>query len=70
MLPVVAKLLGHSSTIMVERHYGHLAPNTVRSELLRTMPRLGIMEPKEIEAPKQKQKIAKSASKKTNKGRK
>ena len=45
MLPVVAKLLGHADTSMVEKHYGHLAPSTVRSELLRAMPTLGIMEP-------------------------
>jgi hypothetical protein len=34
-LPVIAAQLGHSDTRMVEKHYGHLAPNyvadTVRS---------------------------------------
>jgi integrase len=43
VLSVVAKLLGHTSTKMVERHYGHLAPGTVRAELLRAMPWLGIV---------------------------
>ena len=42
-MPVVAKLLGHASTVMTERHYAHLAKNTVRDELLRSMPTLGIV---------------------------
>jgi len=42
-MPVVAKLLGHASTVMTERHYAHLAKNTVRDELLRAMPTLGIV---------------------------
>jgi len=42
MLTVVAKQLGHRDTTMVERHYGHLANDTVRNELARTMPRLGL----------------------------
>jgi hypothetical protein len=41
-LSVVADLLGHSSIKMVEKHYGHLSRSTVRDELLRAMPRLGI----------------------------
>ncbi|MDR2561788.1 MAG: site-specific integrase [Holophagales bacterium] len=43
VLSVVAELLGHSSIKMVEKHYGHLSRNTVRDELLRAMPRLGIL---------------------------
>jgi integrase len=43
VLSVVADLLGHSSIEMVEKHYGHLSRNTVRDELLRAMPRLGIL---------------------------
>jgi integrase len=42
ILSVVAKLLGHADTSMVEKHYGHLAPSTVRDEVMRTMPKLGI----------------------------
>ena len=42
MLPVVAKLLGHVDTRMVEHVYGHLARSTVRDELRRSMPNLGI----------------------------
>ena len=42
-MPVVAQLLGHASTAMTERHYAHLAKNTVRDELLRAMPNLGIV---------------------------
>jgi integrase len=41
-LYVVAHQLGHSGTNMVERHYGHLAPSTVRDEVMRAMPKLGI----------------------------
>ena len=40
---VVAHQLGHANTKMVERVYGHLAPSTVRSEVMRTMPTLGIV---------------------------
>jgi len=43
VLSVVAELLGHSSIKMIEKHYGHLTRNTVRDELLRAMPRLGIL---------------------------
>jgi integrase len=43
-MPVVAKLLGHANTMMTEKHYAHLARNTVRDELLKTMPMLGIVQ--------------------------
>ena len=39
---VVAHQLGHATTKMVEQVYGHLAPSTVRDEVMRTMPNLGI----------------------------
>jgi integrase len=42
-LYVVAHQLGHADTRMVEKYYGHLAPNTVRAEVMRTMPVLGIV---------------------------
>ena len=48
LLAVVAQQLGHSDTRMVEKHYAHLAPNTVRDEVLKAMPRLGILEPTKI----------------------
>jgi integrase len=43
LLAVVARQLGHSDTRMVEKHYAHLAPNTVRDEVLKAMPRLGLL---------------------------
>jgi len=49
LLSVVAQQLGHSDTRMVEKHYAHLAPNTVRNEILRTMPTLGITKPPKIQ---------------------
>jgi integrase len=42
-LMVVAKLLGHADTQITEKHYAHLARSTVREELLRAMPNLGIV---------------------------
>ncbi len=41
-LLVIAKNLGHSDTKMVEKHYGHLAPNYISDEIRRTAPRFGI----------------------------
>jgi integrase len=41
-LYVVAHQLGHADTRMVENYYGHLAPNTVKDEVVRRMPKLGI----------------------------
>jgi hypothetical protein len=37
-LMVVAKNLGHRDTRMVERHYGHLAPNYVADEIRKSAP--------------------------------
>jgi len=43
-LMVVAKNLGHSSTRMVEKHYGHLAPSYVADAIRAGAPRFGIVE--------------------------
>src|SRR5581483_10272390 len=40
-LMVVARNLGHTTTRMVERHYGHLAPSYVRDEIRKRGPRFG-----------------------------
>lgn len=40
-LMVVAKNLGHSDTRMVEKHYGHLAPNYVADAIRAGAPRFG-----------------------------
>jgi integrase len=41
-LMVVAKNLGHSDTRMVEKHYGHLAPNYIADEIKKGAPTFGI----------------------------
>jgi integrase len=41
-LAVVAAQLGHSDTRMVEKHYGHLAPNYVRDTVRSLYSRIGI----------------------------
>ena len=41
-LVYVAAQLGHSDTRMVERHYGHLAPNDMAKAIRRLAPKLGI----------------------------
>ena len=41
-LIVVARNLGHADTRMVERHYGHLAPNYVSEAIRAAAPRFGI----------------------------
>jgi integrase len=40
-LPVVAKSLGHSDTAMVEKHYGHLAPDYISNAIRKGAPRFG-----------------------------
>jgi integrase len=40
-LPVVARNLGHVDTVMVERHYGHLAPSYVADQVRKFAPRFG-----------------------------
>jgi integrase len=41
-LMVVARNLGHVDTRMVEKHYGHLAPNYVADEVRRSAPKFGL----------------------------
>jgi integrase len=41
-LMIIAKNLGHSSTRMIEKHYGHLAPSFVADEIREKAPRFGI----------------------------
>jgi integrase len=43
-LLVVARNLGHSSTKMVEKHYGHLAPSYIADAIRAGAPRFGKME--------------------------
>jgi integrase len=44
-LAVIAAQLGHSDTRMVEKHYGHLAPNYVAATVRAGFGALGIVEP-------------------------
>jgi integrase len=48
-LMVVAKNLGHANTIMVKKHYGHLAPNFVADAIRANAPRFGF-KPRKIVA--------------------
>ena len=41
-LLIVAKNLGHSSTTMVEKHYGHLSPSYISDEIRKAAPRYGV----------------------------
>jgi hypothetical protein len=41
-LMVVAKNLGHRDTRMVEKHYGHLAPNYIADEIKKNAPTFGL----------------------------
>ena len=41
-LQVVAHNLGHSTTRMVEKHYGHLAPSYIAETIRKTAPRFGL----------------------------
>lgn len=41
-LMLVAKNLGHSTTRMVEKHYGHLAPSFITDTIRATAPRYGV----------------------------
>ena len=43
-LAVVAAQLGHKDTRMVEKHYGHLAPNYVADTVRAAFSPLGILE--------------------------
>lgn len=43
-LAVVAAQLGHSDTRMVEKHYGHMAPNYVADTVRAAFGKIGIVE--------------------------
>ncbi len=43
-LMVVAQVLGHADTRMVEKHYGHLAPSYIRDTVRATAMDLGAHE--------------------------
>lgn len=46
-LMAVARALGHADTRMVERHYGHLAPDFINQAIRANAPKFGI----ELERP-------------------
>lgn len=45
---VVAKNLGHTETRMIEKHYGHLAPDYVSREIEEKTPRFGLVKPTNV----------------------
>ena len=45
---VVARNLGHSTTAMVEKHYGHLAPSYIADVIRAAAPRFGYEEPDQV----------------------
>ena len=47
-LAYIAAQLGHSDTRMVEKHYGHLAPNALADAIRTLAPQLGIAEPGKV----------------------
>ena len=47
-LAVIAKQLGHADTRMVEKHYGHLAPNYIADTVRAAFGTLGIFEPSNV----------------------
>src|SRR5215469_17252483 len=47
-LAVIAAQLGHSDTRMVEKHYGHLAPNYVAQTVRAAFGDLGLIEPRSV----------------------
>ncbi len=47
---VVANALGHTSTRMVEKHYGHLAQSYVAEEIRKGAPRFGKVPPSKVRA--------------------
>src|SRR5262249_2796168 len=48
-LMVLARNLGHTTTRMVERHYGHLSESFVAAEIRRGAPRFGAVEASNVE---------------------
>jgi hypothetical protein len=49
-LMIVARNLGHASTGMVEKHYGHLAPSYITDAIRAGAPRFGIKLDKKVVA--------------------
>jgi integrase len=47
-LVYVAEQLGHTDTRMVEKHYGHLAPNALADAIRKLTPKLGIHQPSNV----------------------
>lgn len=47
-LPVVARQLGHSDSRMVEKHYGHLAPNYISDTVRTAFGPFGILESENV----------------------
>jgi integrase len=47
-LLVIARALGHSTTAMVERHYGHLSPSFITEQIHAGAPRYGIKPDKKV----------------------
>ncbi|MGH8317394.1 MAG: tyrosine-type recombinase/integrase [Steroidobacteraceae bacterium] len=41
-LAIVGEALGHTSTRMVERHYGHHAPSHVAERIRQSLPNIGV----------------------------
>ncbi|BDU70256.1 phage-related integrase [Geothrix oryzae] len=50
-LAYIAQQLGHTGTRMVEKHYGHLAPNAVAESIRKLAPSLGLYLPAENVVP-------------------
>jgi integrase len=49
-LQVIARNLGHSSTVMVEKHYGHLADSYIDAMIRQHAPSFGITRPTNVRA--------------------
>jgi integrase len=47
-LMIVAKNLGHASTTMVERHYGHLAESYIDEAIRKGAPAFGLVKPGKV----------------------
>jgi integrase len=47
-LMVVARNLGHASTAMVEKHYGHLATSYIDDQVRAAAPQFGVLEPTNV----------------------
>lgn len=47
-LAYVAAQLGHSGTLMVEKHYGHLAPSALAESIRKLAPKMGILDQENV----------------------